>query len=153
MTMGWEGSGSGGFRRMTENRPDLLYSQRSFDAWIAKAGCAIDLCLTSQSTRRPVQIEITSDTRASLLAWLERWVAASTITRSRAGSITKVHLSTRQYARLLDEWVAPVGLRPEDYGTCASAHHGRSDLQGDRQSARHPDIAWTHQDRKHRFSL
>ncbi|MDH4992409.1 tyrosine-type recombinase/integrase [Aquamicrobium lusatiense] len=70
-----------------------------------------------QKTGRPVQFEITADTRASLLAWLER----------RGGSIDDFafpsrvnpdgHLSTRQYARLVDEWVAAIGLRPEDYGT------------------------------------
>ncbi|MGB3502884.1 MAG: tyrosine-type recombinase/integrase [Mesorhizobium sp.] len=70
-----------------------------------------------QKTGRPVQFEITSDTRASLLAWLER----------RGGSIDDYafpsrvnhegHLSTRQYARLVDEWVTAIGLRPEDYGT------------------------------------
>jgi len=27
------------------------------------------------------------------------------------------HLSTRQYARLVDEWVEAIGLRPEEYGT------------------------------------
>ena len=27
------------------------------------------------------------------------------------------HMSTRQYARLVDEWVTAVGLRSEDYGT------------------------------------
>lgn len=27
------------------------------------------------------------------------------------------HLSTRQYARLVDEWVTAIGLRREDYGT------------------------------------
>nr|WP_082710641.1 MULTISPECIES: tyrosine-type recombinase/integrase [Agrobacterium] len=27
------------------------------------------------------------------------------------------HLSTRQYARLVDEWVMAIGLRREDYGT------------------------------------
>ena len=27
------------------------------------------------------------------------------------------HLSTRQYARLVDEWVVGVGLRKEEYGT------------------------------------
>jgi len=27
------------------------------------------------------------------------------------------HISTRQYARLVDEWVIGIGLRPEDYGT------------------------------------
>jgi len=70
-----------------------------------------------QKTGRPVQFEITADTRASLLAWLER----------RGGSVDDFafpsrvdsdgHLSTRQYARLVDEWVTAIGLRPEDYGT------------------------------------
>lgn len=27
------------------------------------------------------------------------------------------HLSTGQYARLVDEWVKAIGLRPEEYGT------------------------------------
>jgi len=27
------------------------------------------------------------------------------------------HWSTRQYARLVDEWVTAIGLRPEEYGT------------------------------------
>ena len=27
------------------------------------------------------------------------------------------HLGTRQYARLVDEWVSGIGLRREDYGT------------------------------------
>ena len=27
------------------------------------------------------------------------------------------HMSTRQYARLVDEWVSAIGLRPEEYGT------------------------------------
>ena len=27
------------------------------------------------------------------------------------------HMSTRQYARLVDEWVTAIGLRPEEYGT------------------------------------
>ena len=70
-----------------------------------------------QKTGRPVQFEITSDGRASLLAWFER----------RGGTVedyafpsrvdhTK-HMSASQYARLVDEWVTAIGLRPEEYGT------------------------------------
>jgi integrase len=68
-------------------------------------------------TGRPVQFEITAEVRASLLAWLQR----------RGGTIDDFafpsrvdhadHLSTRQYARLVDEWVTAIGLRREDYGT------------------------------------
>lgn len=73
--------------------------------------------VVQQKTGRPVQFEITAEVRASLLAWLER----------RGGTIDDYafpsrvdhtdHLSTRQYARLVDEWVTAIGLRREDSGT------------------------------------
>ncbi|WP_378952670.1 tyrosine-type recombinase/integrase [Mesorhizobium sp. ANAO-SY3R2] len=73
--------------------------------------------VVQQKTGRPVQFEITSGVRASLLAWLER----------RSGTVDDYafpsrinhahHMSTRQYARLVDEWVTAIGLRPEEYGT------------------------------------
>jgi integrase len=70
-----------------------------------------------QKTGRPVQFELLESTRASMLAWLER----------RGGTLDEFvfpsridhadHISTRQYARLVDEWVKGIGLRREDYGT------------------------------------
>src|SRR5690348_15575880 len=73
--------------------------------------------LIQQKTRRPVQFELTADVRATLLSWLER----------RGGSISDFlfpsrvdhagHMSTRQYARLVDEWVTAIGLRKAEYGT------------------------------------
>jgi integrase len=73
--------------------------------------------VVQQKTGRPVQFEITTEVRASLLAWLKR----------RGGTVDDYafpsrvdhadHLSTRQYARLVDEWVTAIGLRREDYGT------------------------------------
>lgn len=73
--------------------------------------------ITQQKTGRPVQFEIASDARASLFAWLERlggsvdnYVFPSRVDHTR-------HLSTRQYARLVDEWVEAIGLRMEEYGT------------------------------------
>ena len=70
-----------------------------------------------QKTGRPVQFEITTDARASLLAWLERrgGTVEDYAFPSRANPAG--HLSTRQYARLVDEWVIAIGLRPEEYGT------------------------------------
>jgi integrase len=68
-------------------------------------------------TGTPVQFELMPDARASLLAWLERrgggledYVFPSRVDHTR-------HLSTRQYARLVDEWVGGAGLRPEEYDT------------------------------------
>ena len=73
--------------------------------------------VVQSKTGKPVQFELMQDARASLLAWLER----------RGGTLTDYvfpsrvehadHLSTRQYARLVDEWVVGIGLRREEYGT------------------------------------
>ncbi|MGZ2412292.1 integrase [Sphingomonas sp. F9_3S_D5_B_2] len=73
--------------------------------------------VVQQKTRRPVQFELLEPARSSILTWLER----------RGGSLEQFafpsrieradHLSTRQYARLVDEWVSGIGLRREDYGT------------------------------------
>jgi site-specific recombinase XerC len=70
-----------------------------------------------QKTGRPVQFELMDDARASLLAWLERrggttddYVFPSRIDHTD-------HISTRQDARLVEEWVTGIGLRREDYGT------------------------------------
>ena len=70
-----------------------------------------------QKTGRPVLFEITEPTRDSLSAWLARrgkrpddWLFPS---RSRPGD----HVTTRQYARLVGEWVAQIDLEPHAYGT------------------------------------
>ena len=70
-----------------------------------------------QKTEKPVQFELTEQTRDSLLAWLvhrggsrDDYVFPS---RARTGK----HLSTRQYARLVGDWVEAVGLGRSAYGT------------------------------------
>lgn len=73
--------------------------------------------VVQQKTGRPVQFELLTDARASLLAWLERrgGTLADYVFPSRVDRAD--HISTRQYARLVDEWVSGVGLRREEYGT------------------------------------
>ena len=73
--------------------------------------------IIQQKTGRPVQFEVTEQARRSIASWVELrglnfddWLFPSRIKR---GS----HLSTRQYARLLDNWVALVDLDPTAYGT------------------------------------
>ncbi len=73
--------------------------------------------IIQKKTQQPVQFELTEQTRDSLLAWLIH----------RGGSLddyifpsrvsTGKHLSTRQYARLVGEWVEAVGLGRSAYGT------------------------------------
>ena len=52
-----------------------------------------------------------------MLTWLERRVGMldDFVFPSRIDHAN--HISTRQYARLVDEWMTGIGLRPEDYGT------------------------------------
>jgi integrase len=63
-----------------------------------------------QKTQRPVQFEITEQTRDALAAWirqanlrLEDFLFPSRVHQSP-------HLSTRQYARIVDRWVDDIGL-------------------------------------------
>ena len=73
--------------------------------------------ILQQKTGRPVQFEVTEQARRSIAALVEAkrlanddWLFPSRIRRGW-------HLSTRQYARLVDKWVAMVGLDPAAYGT------------------------------------
>jgi integrase len=73
--------------------------------------------ILQRKTGRPVQFEVTEQTRRSISGWNEAkglgaddWLFPS---RSKKG----LHLSTRQYARLVDRWVTLVGLEPSSYGT------------------------------------
>jgi integrase len=73
--------------------------------------------IIQQKTGRPVPFEITAPTRDALLAWLQQrgkrhddWLFPS---RSRRGA----HISTRQYARLVDAWARMIDLEPAAYGT------------------------------------
>ena len=70
-----------------------------------------------QKTGKPVQFELMADARKSLLAWLERrgGYIDDFVFPSRVDYLG--HLSTRQYARLVDEWVTAVGLDVRQYGT------------------------------------
>lgn len=70
-----------------------------------------------QKTGRPLQFELPPDARASLLAWLDRrgGMVDDHMFPSRVDH--NGHLSTRQYSRLVDEWVTGVGLMRSEYGT------------------------------------
>ena len=70
-----------------------------------------------QKTGKPVQFRIMADARASLLAWLKRrgGTLGDYVFPSRTDHTN--HLSTRQYARLVDEWVVGVGLRRDEFDT------------------------------------
>lgn len=73
--------------------------------------------ITQQKTGRPVQFELMTEARTTLLNWLTRrgGTTEDYVFPSRIDYMG--HISTRQYARLIDEWVSAVGLNAGDYGT------------------------------------
>ncbi len=70
-----------------------------------------------QKTQRPVQFEITEQTRAALAAWilLAQLRSDDCLFPSRLRGSD--HLSTRQYARIVKAWVTAIGLDPAMYST------------------------------------
>ncbi len=73
--------------------------------------------IMQQKTHRPVQFEITEHTRNSLETWISevKLKADQYLFPSRIH--LSPHLSTRQYARVVEQWVASIGLDPAEYGT------------------------------------
>jgi integrase len=70
-----------------------------------------------RKTHRPVQFELTEQTRDVVVAWItlehlqpNKFLFPSCIHGSP-------HISTRQYARIIDSWVTSIGLDPAAYGT------------------------------------
>jgi hypothetical protein len=70
-----------------------------------------------KKTQRPVQFEITEQTREAVAAWVkeahrrpEQFLFPSRVSESP-------HLSTRQYSRIVGSWVELIGLDPAAYGT------------------------------------
>lgn len=70
-----------------------------------------------QKTQRPVQFEITAPTREAVSAWIKHAQLRSDSYLFPSRIHNSAHLSTRQYARIVDEWIAGIGLDIAAYGT------------------------------------
>ena len=70
-----------------------------------------------QKTQQPVQFEITEQTRDSISHWINSAELMSDDYLFKSRNRSSCHLSTRQYARLVDNWVRAIGLDPGEYGT------------------------------------
>ncbi len=73
--------------------------------------------IIQKKTGNPVQFEIMDQSRDAIRDWCEfkgleqyDWLFPNRKDRNR-------HFSTRQYARLVDDWVKSIGLRRSAYGT------------------------------------
>ncbi|MES2535630.1 MAG: tyrosine-type recombinase/integrase [Pseudomonadota bacterium] len=68
-------------------------------------------------THRPVQFEITEQTRQSVAAWVEKAQLAADQHLFPSRVAKSPHLSTRQYARIVASWMESIGLDSAAYGT------------------------------------
>lgn len=73
--------------------------------------------VVQRKTQRPVQFELTESTRTAVAAWIakaslkpEQYLFPSRVARSP-------HVSTRQYARIVHQWISAAGLDTSAYGT------------------------------------
>lgn len=73
--------------------------------------------VSQRKTGAPVQFEITEQARAAIASWVRRrdlkggdWLFPSRVNQAHP-------MTTRQYGRLVDEWIAAIGLAPAVYGT------------------------------------
>ncbi len=73
--------------------------------------------IVQKKTGRPVQFEISEQSRNSVEAWLPmlRTTGSRYLFPSRLHA--SPHISTRQYARLVHRWVQSIGLKSTSYGT------------------------------------
>lgn len=85
---------------------------------VASGGQAQSRAIVRQrKTKRPVRFEITSRTRQSI----EEWIGCADLAEGAYLFPSRIrhslHLSTRQYARILESWVTSIGLDASAYGT------------------------------------
>jgi integrase len=84
---------------------------------IAPRGYALDRAtIRKRKTGRPVRFEITEQTRQAVDDHLAKLRATSSDFLF-PGRQRGHHLTTRQYARLLSEWLSLIGLDPSAFGT------------------------------------
>ena len=73
--------------------------------------------IVQRKTQRPVQFELTEVTRSTVAAWIEKAKLQPHQYLFPSRLASSPHVSTRQYARLVHQWVASVGLDSTAYGT------------------------------------
>ena len=94
---------------------DLLYLRVSD---IASGGEVQSRAIVRQrKTKRPVRFEITARTRQSVQQLIEAANLADGAYLFPSRIHLSLHLSTRQYARIVESWVSSIGLDSAAYGT------------------------------------
>lgn len=73
--------------------------------------------IMQQKTHRPVQFEITEQTRVPIAAWIDKAHLSARDYLFPSRIVDGGHITTRQYARIVASWVESIGLNPAMVGT------------------------------------
>ena len=119
---------------------------------IAPSGYAVDRATVRQKkTGRPVRFELTEQTRQAVDDYIK---AAGKKPGEFLFSGRSDHnrgMTTRQYARLVSNWVATIGLDPHFFGThSSSAYQSDTHLPSNRQLTCRAAAVGAYKDREHR---
>jgi len=68
--------------------------------------------ILQSKTQSPVRFEITEGTRKSIAEWISQPMMSGHEYLWPGRFHDRPHISTRQYARLLKDWVQSIGLEP-----------------------------------------
>jgi integrase len=116
---------------LAENHRDLALFNLAIDSKLR--GCdllkmrVVDVMASGQNkerasvlqskTQKPVRFEIAEGTRASLARWMREPLMVGSEYLWPGRFHERLHISTRQYARIVREWVTSIGLEASAYGT------------------------------------
>lgn len=117
---------------LAENDPDLALFNMAIDSKLR--GCCdlvkmkvADVLASGQikerasvlqsKTQKPVRFEISEGTRASVKKWMEDELLVGSEYHWPGRLHERLHISTRQYTRIVRDWVTSIGLEESAYGT------------------------------------
>ncbi len=73
--------------------------------------------VVQSKTKRPVQFELSENTRSSVIEWVGRPEMFQSEYMFPSRFHDRPHISTRQYGRIVRAWVKAIGLESSGYGT------------------------------------
>ncbi len=73
--------------------------------------------ILQQKTKRPVRFEVMEQTREAISKWITLKNLQHDDYLFPSRNSMSPHLSTRQYARIVERWILSAGLSPANYGT------------------------------------
>ena len=73
--------------------------------------------VVQSKTNKPVQFELAENTRETVTNWISSLEIIGCQFMFPSRFHDRPHISTRQYGRLVRDWVVSIGLEPSGYGT------------------------------------